>query len=440
MLQSDDCLYLACTPAIKENIFHSYFKTSNTPKFLSLFVVEHGKQRSRSLADIIDLISMWLSEGTTGSGKSNKNKRFVLDSLTDLIARFSLESLQKFIVELYDMLKANDAVALITVTGTSGDSVPMVDMTGSLLDGVIQLKQDESSSGSAKIQRAIRLFSHKTARHNLGWTRFAINEDDWDLQFAPTEDGSTPDSELLCKLCDGPIMGSTSSADGSLESQYHPHCLDTYRKLSELYGSHTLYALETGVVNANFFFIDIVGLSNPLLSVQNQIKKIEDLNTLIRSCDAYAKVSKDKKIVLPTGDGMAIGFLLNPELPLQLGIQLHSKLREFNARHKDDTYLGVRIGLSTGPVFVVSDVNNNQNVWGPGIILARRVMDLGDDGHILLADNIAETLADLKDEYRKVIKLISHSQKIKHGQSLRLYSAYSSEFGNPVTPSRLEST
>jgi hypothetical protein len=208
-----------------------------------------------------------------------------------------------------------------------------------------------------------------------------------------------------------------------------------------LYGTHILYALEPGVVNASFFFVDIVGLSNPLLSVENQIKKIKDLNTLIQSCDAYRKVPKDKKIVLPTGDGMAIGYLLNPELPLLLSVQLHSKLREFNARQTNpDSCLGVRIGLGSGPVFVVSDVNDNQNVWGPGIILARRVMDLGDDGHILLADNIAETLANLKDDYKKIIKLISESYTIKHGQSLRLYSAYSEDFGNPALPTKLSSS
>jgi KaiC/GvpD/RAD55 family RecA-like ATPase len=431
----EDCMYLSCTPAIKENVIQSYFQKSRAPNFLSLFVLEHGKNRTRNLAEAIELVSAWLG----GSHESSeKNRRFVLDSLTDLIARFSQESVQKFIVDLYDLLKVHEASAVFTVAGTGAAPGPVADIAASLLDGVIQLRQDEPSSGG-KIERALRLFSHKSARHNLGWVSFTIDQDNGRLHFGTTKKISDAKADLFCKLCDGPILGGTSS-DDSLESQYHPHCLDTYRKLSELYGSHILYALEPGVTSANFFFIDIVGLSNPLLSVENQIKKIEDLNMLIRSCDAYNKVPKDKKIVLPTGDGMAIGFLLNPELPLQLSMQLHRKLREFNARHKaPDDSISVRIGLSTGPVFVVSDVNNNQNVWGPGIILARRVMDLGDDGHILLADNIAETLSNLKDDYKRVIKLISGSQKIKHGQSLRLYSAHSDDFGNPATPSKLTS-
>lgn len=84
------------------------------------------------------------------------------------------------------------------------------------------------------------------------------------------------------------------------------------------------------------------------------------------------------KIVLPTGDGMAIGFLLNPELPLKLSIQLHQKLRSYNhSKKSNEDLISVRIGISSGPIFIVSDINGNQNVWGPGIIVARRVMDLG---------------------------------------------------------------
>src|SRR5206468_8473962 len=97
----------------------------------------------------------------------------------------------------------------------------------------------------------------------------------------------------------------------------------------------------------------------------------------------------------------------------------------FNSKPNSHKSIGVTIGISSGPVFVVSDVNNNQNVWGPGIILARRIMDLGDDGHILLADNIAEALVNLKEEYRKVIRPVGSGYKIKHGQLLTLYSAFS---------------
>jgi hypothetical protein len=167
------------------------------------------------------------------------------------------------------------------------------------------------------------------------------------------------------------------------------------------------------------------------------MEKIERLNNMIYSCDAFKKAT-EKKIILPTGDGMAIGFMLNPELPLQLSIQLHKELYKYNNQSKkisEEDIIGVRIGLATGPVFVVSDINNNQNIWGPGIILARRVMDLGDSGHILIADILAEQLIALKDEYRVMIKPVGNYQ-IKHGQIIKMYSAYSQGFGNADLPAK----
>jgi hypothetical protein len=362
------------------------------------------------------------------SSNQSITQRLVVDSLNSLIARFSEEAVQKFVAGLYDFLKTKDNItALFIAAGIP--STPIVDILGSLVDGIIQLKIEDSEE---EIKRHVRILSLKTVPTIPKWIPFKIKEDGR-LQFGQSD--LTSKTGLYCKLCHELIIGPIASTES--ESPFHPYCLDTYRKLGDIYGSNILYSLQPGVVNANFFFIDIVGLSDPLLSVEKQIRKIEDLNSLIASCDAFAKVARDNKIVLPTGDGMVIGFLMNPELPLQLSIQLHRKLRVFNARNAVDRTIGVRIGLSSGPVFVVTDINNNQNVWGPGIILARRVMDLGDSGHILLADNIAETLMNLKDEYKETIRPISTAYKIKHGQLLRLYSAYYSDFGNPTIPARI---
>jgi len=171
--------------------------------------------------------------------------------------------------------------------------------------------------------------------------------------------------------------------------------------------------------------------------VKNQVHKIEILNELIRSCDASRKVSAGEKVILSSGDGMAIGFLSKLEIPLELSIQLHGKLREYNEEKSAAEELGVRIGLASGPVFTVADLNNVQNIWGPGIILARRVMDAGDKGHILISENLAEVLLSLKDEYRQVIRLVSNQFKIKHGQKIKLYTAYSDNFGNPQIPAKV---
>lgn len=237
----------------------------------------------------------------------------------------------------------------------------------------------------------------------------------------------------ICTLCGKEILGSpVMESELAFDTE---KCRDTYRKLAGIYGNNISDMGLPDVINASFFFVDVVGLSDPLLSVRNQMKKIEILNNSISSCDAFQK-SKKKKISMPTGDGMVIAFLLDPELPLQLATQLHQRLREHNQDKMPEDRIGVRIGLSSGPVFVMTDINNNKNLWGPGIVLARRIMDIGDDFHILITERLAEELISLRDEYRKIIKPIS-DYVIKHGQTIKIYSAYTKDFGNPSLPEKI---
>ncbi|MGI0010111.1 MAG: adenylate/guanylate cyclase domain-containing protein, partial [Nitrosopumilaceae archaeon] len=189
------------------------------------------------------------------------------------------------------------------------------------------------------------------------------------------------------------------------------------------------------LIHANFFFVDVVGLSDPTMSTKTQIKKIEVLNKSIGECEAFKSTPTELKLVLPTGDGMAIGFLQGPELPLQLAIQLQQELRKYNKSKIPSEIIRVRVGLHSGNVFIVNDILNNKNVWGPGIILARRVMDFGDDWHILLSPRMAEDLRELSDEYRQIIKPV-HDFTIKHGQTMLIYSAHGKGFGNPKHPTK----
>lgn len=238
----------------------------------------------------------------------------------------------------------------------------------------------------------------------------------------------------VCTLCGKTIVGTPiTDADLIFDSD---RCKETYKKLANIYG-HSISDLGLpDVLNANFFFVDIVGLSDPSLSVKKQMSKIDALNKLIGSCEVFLH-SKNKRIILPTGDGMVIGFLLNLESPLQLSIQLHQKLQEYNKSRTDDEKISIRIGLNSGPVFILNDINNNKNVWGPGLVLARRVMDLGDASHILIVDKMAEELISLSDDYRDTIKLISE-YKIKHGQVVKIYSAHSTGFGNSSVPEKIQ--
>lgn len=189
------------------------------------------------------------------------------------------------------------------------------------------------------------------------------------------------------------------------------------------------------LIHANFFFVDIVGLSDTSMSTKTQIKKIETLNKCISDCTSFKSVPLDSLILLPTGDGCCIGFMQGPELPFLLAVELHTKLAVYNKGKIPSETVRVRIGLHSGNCFLVNDLLGQRNTWGPGIIYARRVMDFGDDGHILLSPSLAEDLRSLSDEYNAIIKPV-HDVILKHGSTMLLYSAYGEGFGNSKHPEK----
>ncbi|MGH9910335.1 MAG: hypothetical protein ACRD32_06805, partial [Nitrososphaerales archaeon] len=184
---------------------------------------------------------------------------------------------------------------------------------------------------------------------------------------------------------------------------------------------------------AYFFFTDIVGLSDPRIPTKRQINKIEGLTRLITECKVFKNTDPGLMLYLPTGDGMAIGFLSGPELPLMLAVELHKKLREYNRGKFPEEVLRIRIGISDGAVYIVKSMAGTDNLWGPGILLARNVMDIGDDNHILLSPQTAETLREFSDEYKELIKPM-HDYKTKQAKPLLLYSAYGDGAGNSEMP------
>jgi hypothetical protein len=190
---------------------------------------------------------------------------------------------------------------------------------------------------------------------------------------------------------------------------------------------------KLGLVHAHFFFVDIVGLSDPRVPTRNQMMKIEILNKFISECPSFLLIPKEAMLVLPTGDGMVIGFTQGPELPLHLAIELSKGIAKHNKGKIPSESIRIRIGIHSGPVFLVNDILNNRNIWCPGIIIARRIMDIGEDGHILMSARTAEDLIQLSYEYKKIIKPL-HDYTTKHGQSLLVYSIQGSGFGNPHPP------
>jgi KaiC/GvpD/RAD55 family RecA-like ATPase/class 3 adenylate cyclase len=395
-----------------------------------------------SLQELRDTLSEWGS----GSDTTKENKKedlpkifFVIDSLTHLLAIFKEDDVLRFVNALSFALREVEATAIFTLTTASTTFSPSSSPSSlesssldeivstrlsSLFDGVLEIRMEEIDG---KVQRKMKLSSSGGMSPKSTWTIFEIDGEGM-IKFV------TDKQSLICSLCKAPILDEPKFYS---DLAFHTKHLDIYMKLAGAYGKSRIADVGPSVVvNANFFFVDIVGLSDPSLSVRRQIEKIEVLNNFISSCSAFKKTSEKK--ILPTGDGMAVGFMQSPEMPLQLSMELHKKLREYNQRaSKDDaSEMGVRIGLASGPVFIVNDVNNNQNIWGPGIILARRVMDVGDGGHILIEGGLAESLTALEDKYRSMIKYLGNYQ-IKHGQVIKMYSAYSDDFGNPARPAKL---
>src|SRR6266487_2783414 len=144
--------------------------------------------------------------------------------------------------------------------------------------------------------------------------------------------------------------------------------------------TRTHLELEIGHV----LFMDVVGYSKLLINEQREIQ--QQLTQIVRSTEHFrAAEAAGKLIRLPVGDGMALVFFNSPEAPVQCAIEISKKLKQY-------PQLKLRMGIHSGPVNEVRDVNGRANVAGAGINIAQRVMDCGDAGHILLSKRVAEDL------------------------------------------------
>src|SRR3954452_7043167 len=179
---------------------------------------------------------------------------------------------------------------------------------------------------------------------------------------------------------------------------------------------------------AHVLFLDIVGDSK--LSVNEQHARVDELTGIVRLSEQFQKAEAANRILkIPTGDGMALVFYKSPEEPAQCAFEISRAL-------KDNQRLQVRMGIHSGPVSGVVDVNERTNVAGAGINLAQRVMDCGDAGHILLSRHVAEDLAEY-ERWRLFLHDIG-SFEVKHGVRVSVTNLYSDEVGNPNLPSKLQ--
>ena len=175
---------------------------------------------------------------------------------------------------------------------------------------------------------------------------------------------------------------------------------------------------------AHVLFIDIVGYSKLLIDDQHDAQ--QQLSRIVRSTNEFRVAEGDGKLVrLPTGDGMALVFFSNPEAPVQCATEVAKAL-------KNNPTFELRMGIHSGAVSGVTDVNERSNVAGAGINMAQRVMDCGDAGHILLSKRAAEDLTQYSRWHQYLHDL--GECEVKHGVLVSLFSLYNEEIGNSEIP------
>jgi len=203
---------------------------------------------------------------------------------------------------------------------------------------------------------------------------------------------------------------------------------------------------------AHVLFIDIVGYSK--LPINRQSELLQQLNQVVRTTEQFRRAGAvDKLMRLPTGDGMALAFFTSPDAPVKCAIEISKAVGQAlpPVRQSDGLVQGragekrrqagapalqLRMGINSGPVDAVSDVNDRSNVAGAGINMAQRVMDCGDAGHILLSKRVADDLGQYENwqPYLHELGVV----EVKHGIRVEVVNFYDEEVGNPELPEKVK--
>ena len=179
---------------------------------------------------------------------------------------------------------------------------------------------------------------------------------------------------------------------------------------------------------AHLLLIDVVGYSK--LLVNEQIELLQKLNQIVRSTECFRMAeASDKLLRVPTGDGMALLFFRSPEEPARCALEISKTLQ-------GHPHIRLRMGVHSGPVNRIRDVNDKTNVAGAGINVAQRVLDCGDAGHILLSRHVAEDLAQY-GKWQPHLHDLGECE-VKHGLRLHLFNLYKDNLGNPAVPQKLQ--
>ena len=178
---------------------------------------------------------------------------------------------------------------------------------------------------------------------------------------------------------------------------------------------------------AYVLFMDIAGYST--LPIDVQTRCLEDFQYLVKETRAFRKaISTDRLISLPTDDGIALAFFGDPTAPVQCAVQTSLALRQY-------PHIELRMGINAGPVYRINDINSNRNIAGGGLNLAKRVMDYGDSGHILLSQSIADVVSQFSEWKTHLDDIGEHP--VANNASVHLFNLHTGDAGNSDLPSKL---
>jgi TolB-like protein/class 3 adenylate cyclase/cytochrome c-type biogenesis protein CcmH/NrfG len=179
---------------------------------------------------------------------------------------------------------------------------------------------------------------------------------------------------------------------------------------------------------AHVLFIDIVGYSK--LSINEQRAVVDELTEVVRASDQFQKAEVAERLIkIPTGDGMALVFYTSPEAPAQCAVEISHALKEHPR-------LELRMGVHSGPVSGVMDVNGHANLAGAGLNMAQRVMDCGDAGHILVSKRVADDLGEY-EHWRPFLHDLGACEG-KHRMQVAIVNLWSDDVGNRQLPQKFQ--
>ena len=175
-------------------------------------------------------------------------------------------------------------------------------------------------------------------------------------------------------------------------------------------------------------FIDIVGYSKLLINQQSE--QMQNLREIVRGTEEFRTAEAEGKLLrLPTGDGGALVFRTSPEAPVRCALEISKDLK----KHPE---LRVRMGIHSGAVNEITDLNEQANIAGAGINIAQRIMDCGDAGHILLSRHVAEDLEQYR-QWQPYLHDLGECE-VKHGVRVHAINLYTDNIGNPEVPEKFK--